>query len=245
MTIRTGGARFPNTNYKTSKYCVAYLDILGGKSIIYNDDTNEHLNKINMIFEDALHESKIFTQGEKHNIFVKIFSDNILLAIPTDDKNRKQNIEKIIVLVSNIIQEIADYGYLMRGAIIEGEFFGNSIIAYGKALVDVVKMEEEYAIYPRIIVQKEIAKLLPQYFYLCEDGWHIINHYVLNIEYFSSLRYKNTLLKQLENNKKDTKILQKIMWAITNFNNIGASMREVGYFDYSIITSTEIEKMIK
>ena len=62
MTKRTGGARFPSTNYKTSKYCIAYLDILGGKSIIYKDDTNEHLNKISMIFEDALRESQIFTQ---------------------------------------------------------------------------------------------------------------------------------------------------------------------------------------
>lgn len=241
MAIRTGNARNPSTNYKTSKYCVAYLDILGGRRIIYNDDKNYHLNKINMIFEDALRESKIFA----HDIFVKMFSDNILLAVPIEENNRKQNIEKIIVLVSNIIQEVADYGYLMRGAITEGEFFGNNIIAYGKALVDVVKMEEEYAIYPRIIVQKEIAKLLPQYFYLCEDGWHIVNHYVLNIEYFSSLRYKNTLLKQLENNKKDTKISQKIMWAITNFNIIADYMKKAGFFDYPIITSTEIEKATK
>ena len=146
MTQRTGDARFPRTNYKTSQHCIAYLDMLGGKNVICNDPQSEHLNKINMIFYDALEESKMFAS----DVFVKIFSDNILLAMPTDNDNRKQNIEKIIGLVNNIISEMADYGYLMRGAITEGDFFGNNIIAYGNGLVEAVLLEEEYAIYPRV-----------------------------------------------------------------------------------------------
>lgn len=242
MTIRTGGARFPSTNYKTSKYCVAYLDILGGRNIICKDDTNEHLNKINMIFEDALHESKIFTQGKEYNIFVKIFSDNILLAIPTDDKNRKQNIEKIIVLINNIIQEVADYGYLMRGAITEGDFFHNDIIVYGKALVEAVEMEEKYAVYPRVIVKSELAKFLPQYFYPCADGWHILNNYIFNIN-FSLENFKQTFLQQLKHNKENRKVVQKIMWAITDFNNINKHMCGI-CATRPTITSAEIEKAI-
>ena len=50
MTQRTGDARFPRTNYKTSQHCIAYLDMLGGKNVICNDPQSEHLNKINMIF---------------------------------------------------------------------------------------------------------------------------------------------------------------------------------------------------
>lgn len=69
MTQRTGDARFPRTNYKTSRHCVAYLDILCGTDIILHDDQNKHLNIINMIFEDALVESKMFAD----DIFVKIF----------------------------------------------------------------------------------------------------------------------------------------------------------------------------
>ena len=70
MTQRTGGARFPSTKYKTSQHCVAYLDFLGGTDIILHDDQDKHLNIINMIFEDALNESKMIT----NDIFVKIFS---------------------------------------------------------------------------------------------------------------------------------------------------------------------------
>ena len=56
MVKRIGGMRYPHTNHKTSKYCVAYLNVLGSKDIIYNDENNEHLNKLNMIFENAISE---------------------------------------------------------------------------------------------------------------------------------------------------------------------------------------------
>lgn len=38
MTQRTGEARFPRTNYKTSRHCIAYWDILGAMNIILHDD---------------------------------------------------------------------------------------------------------------------------------------------------------------------------------------------------------------
>ena len=98
MTKRTGDVRFPSTKYKTSQDCVAYLDFLGGTNIILHDDQDKHLNIINMIFEDALNESKMII----NDIFVKIFSDNILLAIPTNDGDREQKIGNIINLVSSI-----------------------------------------------------------------------------------------------------------------------------------------------
>ena len=244
MTIRTGDARFPNTDYKTSQYCVAYLDMLGATSIIYNDDKNKHLNIINMIYGDARDEGKIFEKKDSSHIFVKIFSDNILLAINTNDKHRKQNIEKLIGRVNNIIHEIADYGYLMRGAITEGTFFGNDIIAYGKALVEAVRMEEKHAIYPRVIVQKEIAQLLPQYFYPCEDGWGMVNPYIFSNGSFDFMNFRLTFLNQLKNHKDDDKIRSKIIWAINNFNAIGNDMRQAGSLR-SLITREEIENALK
>ncbi|WP_428044076.1 hypothetical protein [Candidatus Avelusimicrobium faecicola] len=240
MTQRTGDARFPRTNYKTSQHCIAYLDMLGGKNVICNDPQSEHLNKINMIFYDALEESKMFAS----DVFVKIFSDNILLAMPTDNDNRKQNIEKIIGLVNNIISEMADYGYLMRGAITEGDFFGNNIIAYGNGLVEAVLLEEEYAIYPRVIVQKEIAKLLPHYFYSCEDGWAMLNPYIFSIGSYDFINFRQTFLTKLKNNKANEKVRQKIMWAINNFNAINKAMRQVGALR-SLITREELDKAIK
>ena len=49
MVIRTGLARKPWTNYKTSNHIIAYLDILGAKDMICNDNDFNFLNHLNMI----------------------------------------------------------------------------------------------------------------------------------------------------------------------------------------------------
>lgn len=152
MVKRTGKMRNPYTCYKTSKYCVAYLDVLGSKDIIYNDENNEHLNKLNMIFEDAISEVRVSKKIDNKDFFIKIFSDNILLAIKTENDDRTENIKLLLLLISDMVEEFLDYGYLTRGAIVEGDFFCNDTLVYGKALIDVVELEEKFAIYPRIIV---------------------------------------------------------------------------------------------
>lgn len=75
--------RYPNTNYKTSKYCVAYLNILESKDIIYNDENNEHLNKLNMIYEDTISEVAVTKKIKNKDFVVKIFSDNTILVTKT------------------------------------------------------------------------------------------------------------------------------------------------------------------
>ena len=87
MVIRTDGMIYPHTNYKTSKYCVAYLDVLGSKDVICNDGNNEHLNKLNMIFENAISEVAVTKKVKNKDFVVKIFSDNIILATKTKTKD--------------------------------------------------------------------------------------------------------------------------------------------------------------
>ena len=193
-----------------------------------------------MIFEDALRESEMIAK----DIFIKIFSDNILLALPTSEDDRKQKIEKLINFVNNFVHQAADNGYLIRGAITEGDFFHNDIIVYGKALIEAVKMEEKDAIHPRVIVKKEIAELLPQYFYLCEDGWAMVNPYIFGNGSFDFINFRHTFLSQLRDHKNDDRIRSKIMWAINNFNAIGKAMRQVGSLR-SLITREEIEDALQ
>ncbi len=121
MVLRTGYARFPWTNYKTSNHIITYLDMLGAKQMICKDNDFNFLNHLNMFMEDAIEESGGGIFPKKEEIFVKIFSDNILLAIELKENDEQRN-DKIAILfntVANIYNEILRYGYLMRGAIVE------------------------------------------------------------------------------------------------------------------------------
>ena len=170
MVLRTGFARFPSTNYKTSNHLIAYLDILGATNMICNDENFNFLNHLNMFMEDAIEESGNGIFQHKENVYIKIFSDNILLAIEIkeDDEQRDNKIAALFNTVANIYNEILRYGYLMRGAIVEGEFFHNDIIVYGKGLVEAVYLEENKADVPRILVKTKISE--QNYYYLMKDN---------------------------------------------------------------------------
>ena len=217
---RTGLARFPSTNFKTSNHLIAYLDILGATDLICKDNDFSFLNHLNMFMEDAIEESGGGIFPKEEDIFVKIFSDNIVLAIELkeNDEQRENKTEALFNTVANIYNEIFRYGYLMRGAIVEGEFFHNNIIVYGKGHVQAVKLEEKEAIYPRILVQKELSKLLPQYLLQDRDSWNILNIFQFS-ESFDHLSFKFELLKMLKKNKNNDHVKAKIMWMINYFNS--------------------------
>ena len=221
MVIRTGLARNPWTNYKTSNYIIAYLDILGAKDMICNDNDFNFLNHLNMFMEDAIEESGGGIFPKKENIYVKIFSDNILLALELkeNDEQRDNKIAALFNTVANIYNEILHYGYLMRGAIVEGEFFHNDIIVYGKGLVEAVHLEEKEADVPRILVRVKVSES-NSYHYLMQDT---DGEFFLNIFYlcnaFNDVTFKINLLEMLKKYKNNEKIKAKIMWMIKYFNS--------------------------
>lgn len=221
MVVRTGLARFPSTNYKTSNYCIAYLDILGAKQMICNDEKFEFLNHLNMFMEDIIEESGGGIFKHKVDIFVKIFSDNILLAIELkeNDEEKEHKMAVLFNTVANIYNEILRYGYLLRGAIIEGEFFYNDTIVYGKGLVEAVQLEEKVANVPRILVRTTVSEP-NSYYYLIQDADKELFLNIFHLcDAFDDVTFKYNLLKMLKKHKSDEKIKTKIMWMINYFNS--------------------------
>lgn len=246
MVIRTGLARKPWTNYETSNHIIAYLDILGAKDIICNDNNFDFLNHLNMFMEDAIEESRggVFPREEK--IYIKIFSDNILLAIELkeNDEQRENKIAILFNTVANIYNEILRYGYLMRGAIVEGEFFHNDIIVYGKGLVEAVHLEEKEADVPRILVRVKVSES-NSYHYLMQDA---DGEFFLNIFHlcnaFDDVAFKINLLELLKKHKNNEKIKAKIMWMIDYFNS-WFTKYEYRIMSQQKITDEEIENTLK
>ena len=108
MMLRTGKTRFPSTDFKTSNYIIAYLDMLGVSNKICQDKDNEFLNLLNMFMEDAIEEACGWIISHKEKMFIKIFSDNILLAIELEenDEQRDNKIAALFNTVANIYNEI-------------------------------------------------------------------------------------------------------------------------------------------
>ena len=217
---RTGLAR-KLAQIHTSNYCVAYLDVLGAENFMKGSSADKFLNDLNSIYFDAIHDISFTNYVTQKDIQVKIFSDNILLAIKISENDdlRHEKIEKIINLTGNIFNNALYHGYLLRGAITEGPFYKdeNNIFVYGRALIDAVEMEEKLAIYPRVIVQKSIQETLPQYFQECADGCYVLNNFLFTGLIMPDV-YKHNLI-QMYKNAKDEKVKQKIMWIISYFNS--------------------------
>ena len=221
MVLRTGFARFPSTNYKTSNHIIAYLDILGATNKICNDNDFSFLNHLNMFMEDAIEESGGGIFPHKEKIFIKIFSDNILLAIELkeNEERRDNKIATLFNTVANIYNEILRFGYLMRGAIVEGEFFHNDKIVYGKSLVEAVHLEEKVANVPRILVKLDTDEA-NKYYYLMHDKDKKLFLNIFNLcESFDDVTFKISLLEMLKKNKENDHIKEKIMWMINYFNS--------------------------
>lgn len=245
MVIRTAAMRKPKTDYKQSTYCIAYFDILGGKNLICQDSDNTFLNHLNMFFEDAICEAEMAQIFDKKDIVVKFFSDNILLAIilNPNDQNRINKLTKLLNIAGNIQTEVLGYGYLMRGAIVEGAFYHDKKFVYGKALVEAVNIEETIAIYPRIIVQKQIQEVTSQYCYQDTDGEYYLNSF-LYCSAMSYVGFKISLLDMLKKYANNPRIMQKIMWAITYYNKYYSNPYSFNAMSVPLITEKDIEDAI-
>lgn len=243
--IKTGAARrFPKLN--TSKYCIAYLDFLGAEKSMLKKD-NKFLNDLYSVYFNALHNVAFTNVVNQKDINIKIFSDNILLAvkIEIDDPNRAAKIEKIINLAGNIYNDALRHGYLIRGGITEGEFYkdDDNLFVYGKALIEAINLEEKIAIYPRIVVQNSIKESNPQYFQQDKDGVLYLDSFMFTGLY-NYVSYKQPLLKILKQNSIDKKVRQKIMWTISYFNLYNSRQQQIGSVNCSFISQNEIDDIL-
>lgn len=105
----------------------------------------------------------------------------LAIELKENDEEKDHKMAVLFNTVANIYNEILRYGYLLRGAIIEGEFFYNDIIVYGKGLVEAVQLEEKVADVPRILVRTKVSEP-NSYYYLMQDK---DNELFLNIFHLS------------------------------------------------------------
>lgn len=143
--------------YKAKEYIVAFIDILGASKKI-KADSEKSLNVVHEVYNSALRSCDQLYDNEnisKLKPVVKIYSDNIVIAVPTDVINAFSAFLSVAILSGLIQHEFLQRRYLVRGGIAMGDFFADDIMIWGNALLDAYYIENNISIYPRIVVHPE------------------------------------------------------------------------------------------
>ena len=144
--------------YKAKEYVVAFIDILGAKKKIQRD-VNESLNIVHETYNEAIDVLSTLYSG-KIDILkpqIKIFSDNIVVAVPTDIKGRLAALMSVMIYSGLIQHNFLQHKYLVRGGISLGDFFVDDVMLWGTALARAYEIESTVAIYPRIVLDPHLV----------------------------------------------------------------------------------------
>ena len=200
---------------KNKKTFVAFLDILGFKKLIDDHYSGKNVNALPLLKislkeaeKFAIKYSKQYLKKYKIKFSFKQFSDCVSISMPLNPEHNISDSFGIFINVIRLYQLILlDNNILIRGGISVGGHFENSNIIFSDALVKSYKLESQNAIYPRILVDKEL---------ILEIEKNLIN-YPENSKIFYEL-YGDTLLKDWDDEVFISPI--GIFNNIKNLNNV-------------------------
>lgn len=149
-----------------NKHIIAYLDILGFKSIIKKSTNHDYIKNLKDIFNMAKmtldNYNSNFSEVLKNNIEINIFGDSIIISLKYNNDDYVL-LSLFISLLSLIQLYFIESNYFLRGGITIGELIKESLIKnepsvlLGRGYIEAVELEEN-AIYPRIICSKSIIE---------------------------------------------------------------------------------------
>lgn len=157
---------------------VAFLDILGYKAFI-NSYINGNNSNIIQIIEEAMEEAiKIAKSYGNINptimISLKQFSDCSCISIQDSSNDHKDPEEQYLAQIIFMLLALRSFQIelldskiskiYIRGGLSFGFHKETSNIIFSEGLVKAYELESEKAIYPRIILDEELANLIKKYY---------------------------------------------------------------------------------
>lgn len=130
---------------------ISFLDILGFKQLVQDERNSHKIATPYYALQDMFASSDKDSSAGKMSL--ALISDTIVLSA---DASIPNIVENVVSLTSAIIREYWEEGIILRGAITFGKLFHDGNIVYGPALVDAYLMERDKAVFPRVIVSKDM-----------------------------------------------------------------------------------------
>jgi len=222
---------------------VCFTDILGFSNLIVQSPNRQHgselLKKLHTILKNQYKNMK---EMNPHAQF-KTFTDNVILAYPIFQDGEWQS-GNLFMSFINYQLEMTMNGYFLRGGVSFGDYYGDEDFAYGPALIEAYDLESKQANYPRIILSKEMVKIVAEYLgyyaepeeapqssYLLKDTDEMvfINYlYALQEEFEYTqdqdiyiqniINHKEIILNSLNMYKDNSKLYSKYEW-VAQYHN--------------------------
>jgi len=136
------------TNYE--QRIVAFVDIMGFSAMISDSEKDvEIYEKINQALKTI---QNVKNRSDDTTAKVTTFSDNIVISYPA---NGRDSLFYILLDLIHLQLDLLQLGILVRGGIAKGKVRHTQEMVFGPAMVAAYELESKYAVYPRIIVEKE------------------------------------------------------------------------------------------
>lgn len=150
---------------KYTKKVIAFLDIMGFKSIINKTTNNSSFCELlisNLIELKGMENKKSLmgTGRIEEGKNVTVFSDSIVISY---DLSLHNAIDKIIFDIIIMQIDLIAMGLLLRGGVTIGDVFHEGGVVLGPAMNRAYEIESKLSIYPRIMVDPILVK------YACEN----------------------------------------------------------------------------
>ena len=163
---------------------VAFIDILGIKKLIKEENSLEKVSKIVNLVRDTIFEhEKILEPHDPFYLHVSFISDSIVISIDAPSSADDHRIRTILRFAGGIGLSLLAIGVRpCRGSMVTGQIFhyrdqeANFDAVIGPALVKAYELEQSVAIYPRIVVDNTVCNFWGEYIAAAEpkedqDSW--------------------------------------------------------------------------
>lgn len=208
-------------NRKTDQYIVAYLDILGVTSKIKEaEDDMTSMNKLHNLYTFSINLTRETAIKGNKDIEFKIFSDNIIIAKKLTQETLKDDIYCLLSCVGHFQESAASdsVGWLLRGGITIGELFIDDVMVWGNALLRPYELEDKIAIYPRVIIDKNVIDMISEsdraygFIRIDNDGFAFLN-YLNNCHFVGQMLMNGfEIMKKEVGSHPNDRVLQKLIW---------------------------------
>jgi len=214
---------------------VAYIDLLGFSEAISNQEDKSTIFNLLKSRASSRGDFAIETLSKdaesttiKTTPCVSTFSDNMIISYKLKDGEKFMTICYLMNLKRiffKIAKQALPIGFMIRGGITIGPLYHSQSegIVFGEALVEAHKLESSVAIYPRIVLSRNVAALIPTDFKK-EDGTtmqDVLRLMVLDFDGIHFLDYFSLeILEQFFPTPAPTNWEQNLLNWISNVNEV-------------------------